>query len=156
MPLVTELRLRRRTSVKRCSAGWRRRPTARQILPFRLRSSGAMPMYGEPTSGGLWLMLASSSLLQGQSPAVLLAAVQSLVHMSDLGGAKVQAERAVALAEAIGDRVMHARAMTELTIVLHSRNEAAEGMVCALRAIELCDMVGDLATSAKAHAVAAR
>lgn len=101
-------------------------------------------------------MLASSSLLQGQSPAVLLAAVQSLVQASDLDGAKVHAERAVALAEAIGDRVMHARALTELTIILHNRNEAAEGMACALRAIELCDVVGDLATSAKAHAVAAR
>lgn len=101
-------------------------------------------------------MSASMSRPQGLSPAALLATVQSLLLASDLDGAKAHAEQAGALAEALGDHVMQARAVTELASILYSRSETVEGMSCALRAIELCDAVQDVPTSAKAHAVAAR
>jgi len=97
-----------------------------------------------------------SSPLQGPSPATLLASVQALVLASDLDGAKTHAEQAGALAEAIGDRLMHARAVTELSSILYRRDETVDAMTWTLRAIELCDAVGDLTNSAKAHATAAR
>lgn len=93
---------------------------------------------------------------EGLSPATLLASAQAYVKASDLDAAKAQVEQAGALAEALGDRLMHARAMTDLARILYIRNEITDGMATALRAIELCDSVDDLTTSAKAHEAAAR
>jgi diguanylate cyclase (GGDEF)-like protein len=93
---------------------------------------------------------------QGPSPATLLISAQACVHASDLDDAKAQVEQAIALAVALGDEVMHARAVTDLARILYIRNEFSEGMATALRAIELCGLVDDLASSAKAHESAAR
>jgi two-component system cell cycle response regulator len=93
---------------------------------------------------------------QGPSPATLLAAAQSSLRASDVDGAKAEVEQAVALAEALGDGLMHARAVTDLARILYIRNEIADGMATALRAIELCAEVDDLPTTAKAHEAAAR
>jgi diguanylate cyclase len=105
--------------------------------------------------GGLWTVSVSSPL-QGPSPATLLASVRALVLASDLDEARTRAEQAGALAEALGDRLMHARAVTELASILYRRDETVDAMTWTLRAIELCDAVGDLTHSAKAHATAAR
>ncbi len=93
---------------------------------------------------------------RGASPATLLVSAQASLRASDLDAAKAQVEQAVALAEAVGDRVMHARALTALARILYIRTDLAEGMATAMRAIELSEAVDDLASSAKAHESAAR
>jgi diguanylate cyclase (GGDEF)-like protein len=93
---------------------------------------------------------------QGPSPAALLVSAQASLQASDLEAAQAQIEQANALAEAVGDRLMHARAVTALARILYVRNELAEGMVVALRAIDLSEDVGDLASLAKAHETATR
>ncbi len=101
-------------------------------------------------------MSVPSQLPHGSSPAALLASSQVLMLASDLDGAQAHAEQAEALAEAIGDQLMHARAVTELASILYRRGEMVEGMARALQSIELCAGVGDLTNLAKAHATAAR
>jgi diguanylate cyclase (GGDEF)-like protein len=75
---------------------------------------------------------------------------------SDLDGALAQARQAEALAEAVGDPLMRARAVALLARVLHLRNEMAEALSQALRAVTLCEEVADLVAAAQAHEVAAR
>src|SRR5689334_2452285 len=97
-----------------------------------LRFSGQCLYVLDLAIGGPWIVSVSSPLPQGPSPAALLTSVQALVRASDMDGAKAHAEQAAALAEAIGDRLMHARAVTELARILYSRNETIEGMACTL------------------------
>jgi len=93
---------------------------------------------------------------QGASPATLLVSAQAAMQESNLDAAKAQVEQAAALAEAIGDRLMHARAVTAQARILYARNELAEGMATALRAIEMCSQLDDLTSTTKAHEAAAR
>ena len=99
---------------------------------------------------------AEPSRSRRRSPAMLLASAQSSLNASDLDEAKALAEHAVALAEAVGDRLMHARAVTLLARILYVRSETAEAMGLVLAAIDLSRTVGDLTSTAKAHEVATR
>jgi diguanylate cyclase (GGDEF)-like protein len=90
------------------------------------------------------------------SPATLLVAAESAMLASDLDGAAARARQAEALAEAVGDGLMRARAVALLARILHLRNEMAEALSQALLAVTLCEEVADLASAAKAHEVAAR
>ncbi len=90
------------------------------------------------------------------SPAELLASGRSALVASDLDGARAFAEQATALAEATGDRRMHARAVTLLARILYIRSETAEAMAGVLAAIELSAAVGDRTSAAQAHEVATR
>jgi diguanylate cyclase (GGDEF)-like protein len=90
------------------------------------------------------------------SPATLLVAAQSALLASDLDVAKARTQQAEALAEAVGDQLMRARAVALLARILHLRNEMAEAMGRALEAIALSEEVGDLTSAAQAHEVAAR
>ena len=101
-------------------------------------------------------MPVSPPKLKRPSPATLLVAAESAMVASDLDAAKAQAKQAEALAEAVGDRLMHARATALVARILHLRNEMAEAMGRALDAITLCEEVGDLTSMAQAHEVAAR
>lgn len=69
---------------------------------------------------------------------------------------KQYAEQAVAQAEAEGDRVALAQAVTLLARMLMDNCEEGEGLVCALRGVELAESVGDRVTLAQAHEVAGR
>ena len=101
-------------------------------------------------------MPAPSPVPERSSPATLLVAAQSAMLASDLDSAKAQARQAEALAAAVGDRLMEARAVALLARILHLRNEMAEALSQALRAATLCEEVADLASAAQAHEVAAR
>jgi diguanylate cyclase len=93
---------------------------------------------------------------QRSSPATLLVSAQAAMQESNLDAAKAMVEQAAALAEAIGDRLMHARAVTAQARILYVRHELAEGLATALRAIEMCSVLEDLTSTTKAHESAAR
>lgn len=97
-----------------------------------------------------------SSTSTRASPATLLAEAQDALLASDLDTAKSKTLQAEALADAVGDRLMLARAVALLARVLHLRNEMDEAMRRALEAVVLCEEVADLTTAAQAHEVAAR
>jgi diguanylate cyclase (GGDEF)-like protein len=98
----------------------------------------------------------SPPIPERSSPATLLVAAQSALVASDLDAALAQTRQAEALAEAVGDQLMRARALALLARVLHLRNEIAEATGRALEAIARCEEVGDLTAAAQAHEVAAR
>lgn len=91
-----------------------------------------------------------------QTPATLLVEAESALVASQVDTARALAAQAVAIAEAAGDAVMHARASTVLARVLYVRHDIAEAMSCVLTAIDLSTAMDDLPTLAKAHHVAAR
>jgi diguanylate cyclase (GGDEF)-like protein len=93
---------------------------------------------------------------QPQSPAALLAAAYASLVASDLDAAKALAEQATTLAEAVGDQLMQARAVTLLARILHIRCEMPEAMGRVLAAIDLSAAVGDLTSTARAHETATR
>ncbi|GIG23039.1 hypothetical protein Cch01nite_37630 [Cellulomonas chitinilytica] len=101
-------------------------------------------------------MLGSVLESRERTPAALLVDAESALVASDVDTAKGLAAQAVAIAEAAGDAVMHARAITVLARVLYVRHDIAEAMSCVLTAIDLSTAMDDLPTLAKAHHVAAR
>ncbi len=90
------------------------------------------------------------------SPATLLVAAKSAMYAADLDTATARSRQAEALAEAVGDELMRARATALLARVLHLRNEMAEALTVALRAADLGEEIADLVSAAEAHGVAAR
>jgi diguanylate cyclase len=96
------------------------------------------------------------STVKRPSPATLLVAAEAAMVASDLDAAKAQAKQAEALAEAVGDQLMRARAAALVARILHLRNEMADAMRQATDAVRYCQEVGDLTTEAQANEVAAR
>ncbi|MGY4642823.1 tetratricopeptide repeat-containing diguanylate cyclase [Cellulomonas sp. URHB0016] len=90
------------------------------------------------------------------SPGTLLAEAESRLIASDLDEAKLLVDRAMALSDAVGDDLMHARAVALRARVHYVCGESAEAMGFVLRAVDLSNAVGDLSTAAEAHEVAAR
>ena len=86
----------------------------------------------------------------------LLSSAQACRRASDLDGAKARAEQAMSLAESLDDRQALSRAAALLARILHDRIESAEGLACALRAIELSVAADDPRSEALAHETAAR
>jgi diguanylate cyclase (GGDEF)-like protein len=83
-------------------------------------------------------------------------AAQSALLASDLDTAVAHTRQAEALAEAVGDELMKARAVALLARILHLRNEMGEAAARAMEAINLCQAAGDLTATAQANEVMAR
>src|SRR4051812_7285165 len=98
----------------------------------------------------------ASTATRTVSPGTLLAEAHSRLIASDLEESKRLTDRAMALADAVGDDLMHARAVALRARVHYVCGESADAMGFVLRAVDLSNAVGDLATAAEAHEIAAR